>query len=149
MELKNDFLKELKAEIELLYNLGKKIELSGTHINNTEYIHGESLEADRYIVETDRFEYPFKYYHCQILKHHIEIRKARKNFEIHSFNFTPEYEKIKKEYPEVNFIQKTYGGNIHIITKCEDFQTATEIYQEEVMELVYYIKAKKENLLIW
>lgn len=150
MNINNNLLKELKNEIEILNHLGKKIKLGGNSQIETEYIWGNSEESKRYIIEIDRYEKPYLYYHFQYLKNHCEIRyiKIKKMFEVHCIGFTPNEEDIKKEY-ECIIIHKNYGGNTHNIYKQENFEIATDIYKSCIIDLMEYLTAKKLNLLIW
>lgn len=145
MQITNELAKEIKAEIDILSHLGKKIQTSGTHENNTEYIHGESLEASRYIVEIDRFEHPFKYYHCQELKYHCEVRKTKKSFETHCFNYQPE---IKKELYKRK-TNRNYGGNTHYIFENETLEESVVVYEECTKQLIELVQATRENRFVW
>lgn len=147
--MKTELIKELIGEIDILTGYRKKLaeEIRGKP-SETEYISAESMEAQRYIVEIDRYEKPQQYYHMQFLKNHCEIRKGRKEFEIHCLNFTPEVEELKKNH-EIKIQEKNYGGNLHHIYKIETLEEAQEIYMECIRDLYSYYFKKRDNLLFY
>lgn len=149
IELKKDFCIELKNASENIYRLTQLINTSGTHAD-TEYIWSDSTEKTNYILETDRYELPYRYYHAQLLNLHTEIRKAKKGFTIWLINFfisetTITKNNIKKEQIKIT----EYGEKKRQKITIDDFQEATEIFEDCIIDMINWQKAKKENLLIW
>lgn len=145
IQIKRDFAIELKNEIERLYFLTKKINTNGTPqisaINES-----ESQNGIKYIQEVDRYERPYMYYHIQIGKYAAEIRKTKKGYAVVTHDFTPKKEQLKENTTERKQI---YSNQIKHYYENEDFEETIENFKTATRNLIEYLEAKKDNLLIW
>lgn len=110
----------------------------------------ETQKAIKYVIEVDKLERPQTYYHAQIGRYAVEVRKTRnKKFTVKCYGFTPEEREFEEHKENTTKRIEKRGNGITNYYDNENFEEILEIFEKALKSLIKYKEINKDNLLMW